>query len=328
MLGLALPQQDVRSGRDRDGRADVEAFDAADERRALALDLGRRAQERDAVLLLADAGRPRSRTSAGLMPISPASAMASMDRVSVIAGPGDEQLAMDAAGHEEVEQPGADADRHPQHDRAAAQVQPADAIDGALHLPGGPGRPLRVVGAVEHEEQRIAAPLEEAGAPVVGLVEERREHAIERVAHELRADLALAREALGQRREARDVDEDEGRLDLAMELAAGPARSQSMTRRGTYGRRNSFSSGSMPEAGTTIPSGAVGAVMDVAARYASEAGSLDRTGRRTRLHRRAPQPTRVSAGRTGSPPAPRPRRSARPGRRATTAHRRTCGAGC
>ena len=54
--------------------------------------------------------------------------------------PGDEQLAMDAAGHEEVERPGPDPDRHPQDDRAAAQVEPADPVDRALHLPGGPAR--------------------------------------------------------------------------------------------------------------------------------------------------------------------------------------------
>ena len=198
---------------------------------------------------------PRSRTSAGLMPISPASAIASMDSVSVMAGPGDQQLAVDAAGHEEVERAGADPDRHPQHDRAAAQVQPADAIDGALHLPGRPGRPQRVVGAVEHEEQRVAAPLEQAGAPVVGLVEERREHAVERVAHELGADLALAGEALGQGREARDVDEDEGGLDLAMELRSGPpaASRRRVAARTAAGTRSP--PGRRPDGGHDLPQG-------------------------------------------------------------------------
>ena len=98
-----------------------------------------------------------------------------------------------------------------------------------------------MAGPVEHEQERVAAPLEQPGAPVVGLVEQRGEHAVERVAHQLRADLALARQPLGQRGEAGDVDEHERRLDLAV-ARVGRVRSQSMTSRGTYGRRNSDSS--------------------------------------------------------------------------------------
>ena len=70
--------------------------------------------------------------------------------------------------------------------------------------------------AVEQEQQRVAAPLEQAGSPVVGLVEERGEHAVERVAHELRADLALPGEPLGESGEARDVDEHERSVDRAV----------------------------------------------------------------------------------------------------------------
>ena len=121
----------------------------------------------------------------------------------------DQQLAMDAPGHEEVERAGRDPDRHPQDDRAAAHVEATDPGDLALHLPGGAARSAFVVGAVEQEEERVAAPLEEAGPPVVRLVEQRREHAIERVAHQLGADLALPRESLAEGGEARDVDEDE-----------------------------------------------------------------------------------------------------------------------
>ena len=90
-----------------------------------------------------------------------------------------------------------------------------------LHLPGRAAGAQLVVRAVEQQEQGVAAPLEEAGAPVVGLVEERAEHAVERVAHQLGADLALPGEPLGQRGEARDVDEDERCLEL---LVAGVRR--------------------------------------------------------------------------------------------------------
>ena len=89
-------------------------------------------------------------------------------------------------------------------------------------------------GSVEQEEQRVAAPLEEAGAPVVRLVEQRAEHAVEGVAHQLGADLALAGEPLAERGEAGDVDEDEGRRRAPCGCDPGRVRSQSMTSRGTY----------------------------------------------------------------------------------------------
>ena len=307
MLGLALAQQDVVPCRDRDGRRDVEALDVADERRALALDLGRRAQERDAVLLLPMQAGPSARTSAGLMPISPASAMASMDSVSVMAGPAISSSRWTLPVMKKWNGPVPMPTDIRSDDRAAAQVQPADAIDGALHLPGRPGGPQRVVGAVEHEEQRVAAPLEQAGAPVVGLVEERREHAVERVAHELGADLALSREPFGEGREARDVDEDEGGLDLAVELGrvgAEPIDDESrhvrpqefVLRRVHAGRRHD------PALGGCGRRHSCGRALCMGR------SPFDHLGRRTRLHRRAPQPPHLSAGRRGSPPAPRPRR--------------------
>ena len=48
---LALAQQDVRPCSHRDRRCDIEAVDAADVRGTLSLDLGRRAEQRDPVLL-------------------------------------------------------------------------------------------------------------------------------------------------------------------------------------------------------------------------------------------------------------------------------------
>ena len=82
---------------------------------------------------------------------------------------------------------------------------------------------LVVVRAVEQEQERVAAPLEEPGAPVVRVVEQRDEHAVERVAHQLGADLALPRETLRERGEARDVDEGHRPFDLAVEIVRGLA---------------------------------------------------------------------------------------------------------
>ena len=87
----------------------------------------------------------------------------------------------------------------------------------ALHLPGRPAGALLVAGAVEQQQQRVAAPLEQAGAVVVRLVEQRGEHAVERVAHQLGADLALACETLREGREPRDVDEHHRAVDLALQ---------------------------------------------------------------------------------------------------------------
>ena len=152
----------------------------------------------------------------------------------------DQQLAVDAAGQPEVERPGAGADGHPERQRPAREVQPADAVDRSLHLPGGAAGAALVLGSVEQEEQRVAAPLEEARAPVVRLVEQRAEHAVEGVAHQLGADLALAGEPLAERGEAGDVDEDEGAVELHVELirvAPKPVDDQPRDVRGQHVRR-------------------------------------------------------------------------------------------
>ena len=70
--------------------------------------------------------------------------------------------------------------------------------------------------AREEEQDGVAAPLHEPGAVVVGDREKLREAGVEGVAHLLGADLALAGETLGHRREAGDVDERERALDLLM----------------------------------------------------------------------------------------------------------------
>ena len=124
-----------------------------------------------------------------------------------------------------------------------ADPDPADPVDRPLHLPGGSGRPRRMAGPVEQQQQRVASPLQQARSPVVRLVEQRHEDAVERVAQDLGADLPAAGQALGQRREPGDVDE--GERAVTREVAsssASVARSTRSGSRGTYG----FSSSPCP----------------------------------------------------------------------------------
>ena len=132
------------------------------------------------------------RASVSVMPISPASAMASIWSVSVIAGPpiSSSRWTLPVSQKWKVPVPA------PTDIRSVSvpleRCSRPDVVDRPLHLPGGAAGAALVLGSVEQEEQRVAAPLEEAGAPVVRLVEQRAEHAVEGVAHQLRADLALA----------------------------------------------------------------------------------------------------------------------------------------
>ena len=150
--------------------------------------------------------------------ISPASAIASIVTVSVAAGPAISSSRCTLPTMKNWNVPVVMPDRHAKRDRAAAGPETPDAIERPLHLPRGAACALLVDGPVEEQQQGVAAPLEQAGAVVVGLVEQRHEDAVERVPHQLRADLAAAREALGQRGEARDVDEHHRALDLPMQV--------------------------------------------------------------------------------------------------------------
>ena len=61
--------------------------------------------------------------------------------------------------------------------------------------------------ALEPQEQRVASELEQAGAVLIGDLQDRREAAADRIGDLFRAFAALAGELLGQLREARDVGE-------------------------------------------------------------------------------------------------------------------------
>ena len=147
------------------------------------------------------------------MPISPASAIASIVTVSVAPGPAISSSRWTLPAVKKSSFPVViPIDIRSVTVPPATRSRPTRSIVRCISQQAR-RRALRVVGAVEQEQQRVAAPLEQAGTPVVGLVEQRREHAVERVAHELRADLALPREPLGERREARDVDEHQRSVD-------------------------------------------------------------------------------------------------------------------
>ena len=138
---------------------------AADVGRALALDVRGRGEQQRLLLRGPDAASGRARAaSGGLSPISPASAIASIVTVSV--APGRRSAARGGRSRpEELERAGRDPDRHAQRDRAATDPEPSDAVERLLHLPAGTRRALRMERAVEQEEQRVAAPLEQARLP-------------------------------------------------------------------------------------------------------------------------------------------------------------------
>ena len=100
--------------------------------------------------------------------------------------------------------------RHPQRDLGARQLDPADVVERAAHPHRGRAGARRVAIALEPQQERVAAELEQAGAVLVGDLEDRREAAADRVGDLLRALAALARELLGQLREAGDVGEHRG----------------------------------------------------------------------------------------------------------------------
>ena len=240
------------------------------------------------------AGRS-SFTRAGLMPISPASAIASIDRVSVIAGPAisSSRWTLPVMKKWNVPVP-IPTDIRSTIVPPLRCSRPTRSIVPCISQAARAG-PEGVVRAVEHQEQRVAAPLEEAGAPVVGLVEQRREDAVERVAHELRADLALPGESLGQCREARDVDEDEGGLDLAMQrlrVRPQPVDDESRHVRPQELVLRRIHAGG----GHDHPVRGCRRRHSCGRALCMGRSPFDRLGRRTRLHRRAPQPSSLRAG--------------------------------
>ena len=84
--------------------------------------------------------------------------------------------------------------RHPQRDLRIGQLDPPDLAQHRAHQHRRAARARRVAVAIEPEEQRVAAELEQAAAVVVGDREQRLEHASDHVGDLLGAFAALARE--------------------------------------------------------------------------------------------------------------------------------------
>ena len=209
MLRLAALEQDVLARGDRDARRDVDLAHATDVRSGRLVDVRHGDEQADAALTQADARRSETLGERRAEP-DLAGIGAALDHRRLGGDrPCHEQLAVDAAREEEVDRPGRDPDRHPQRRPRATHAHPPDGRDRSLHLPRRTRGAALVAVALEEEQHRVASPLEQAGAPAVRLVEQRAEDRVERVAQQLRADLPAPVEALGQRGEARDVDERE-----------------------------------------------------------------------------------------------------------------------
>ena len=203
--------------RDRDAAGDVDLADIADLGGALARHVGRRGEQTRRPLRPADAAgietRGHNRAQGDLARIGDT---LHGDRFRD-SGPRDEEFTVHASGHHELKGPRRDPHRHAQRDRRPSSLEPPDTAEHALHLPGGATRALLVAVAVEEKKERISTPLEQACAEVVRLVEQSDEDVVERVPHQLRADLAASRKVLRERREPGDVDEHHRPLDLPVQ---------------------------------------------------------------------------------------------------------------
>ena len=91
----------------------------------------------------------------------------------------------------------------------------ARGLDLPLHVERRTAGAGLVSGTVEQEQDGVATPLDHAGTLGVGDRQQLGEARVEQVVHLLGADLALLRKSLGERGEARDVDEGERARDLA-----------------------------------------------------------------------------------------------------------------
>ena len=138
-------------------------------------------------------------------------------------GPGDQQLPVRGPGDEDVHGAAVDADGHPQLHGGARRLDPADLPESPAHPDRGAGCARWMVVTVEEEQQRVAAELQESAALRIGDLEQRREARPDGVGELLRALRSDLGEALGQPREARDVDVHHRPVDRAHGSTAGVA---------------------------------------------------------------------------------------------------------
>ena len=113
---------------------------------------------------------------------------------------------------EKMELSGVHTLRHLQRDLCAGQLDPADVLQHAAHQHRRATRALGVILAVEPQEQRVAAELEQAALVLISDRQDRLEAAADHIGDLFRALASLARELLGELGEAGDVDERRGAL--------------------------------------------------------------------------------------------------------------------
>jgi hypothetical protein len=125
-----------------------------------------------------------------------------------------EQLAMRIADEEEVEIACVQPRVHLQLHCSRRGTWPPDRTQRSTHLECSPRGPRRVVFAVVEKEERVPSELEQTATLLVRDLEECRERRVHHLGHFLRAGPSQARQPLGHRGEAGDVDEREGSLEL------------------------------------------------------------------------------------------------------------------
>ncbi len=184
----------------------------------------RAAEARPGPWLRPGTGRGSSAAVSVLIRISPASASCSIATTRLHAGPVGSSSRCDVPTAKKWKRPGMHALRHPQRDLRARHLDPADVAQHAAHQHCGATRARGVAVALEPQQQRVAAELEQAARRCRTRPQDRLEAASDRLGDLLRTLAALAREAFGQLREAGDVDERRGAVGGPAWLAGSSTR--------------------------------------------------------------------------------------------------------
>ena len=213
VLGLGSAREQMLPNRHGNARGQIESLHPFDRLAALGGDLRPAAEQDRRLLLPAEVARVERRRGLGAdRDLAGVGEALHRDRTRR-RRPGDDELPVQVADEEEVEDAAVDADRHAKRDRSRVRADASDTTHGALHLESGPAGPPFVLVAVEEQEHGVAAPLDHPGAELVCAREALGETLVEDLVHLLGPDLASAGEPLRQVGEARDVDERERALD-------------------------------------------------------------------------------------------------------------------
>jgi hypothetical protein len=149
-------------------------------------------------------------------------------------GAADDQLAMVAPGEEEVRPPRRNAGGQREGDGGTADPPAADGAHRLLHRDGRATAALGMATALEEDEHGVPTELQDVAAELLRVAKDVPEHGVDRVRQLLGADPAAPGEPLAQHREARDVGEQQRRVEL-LPGAAGVARQPSAVDGGEVG---------------------------------------------------------------------------------------------